>query len=98
VVVIVEVRVVADALLARADRLDEPEIVEQPQRPIDRVERHRRHPPLDRPKHRVRVGVSLARRKLSEDLQALVSDLDARFAECLLEAPYPALDFLAAHV
>ena len=98
-VVLVEVGVEAHALAARAERGDEPEVVEHPQRPVDGVERHRRHPRLDGPEDRLRIRVLDARRDLAEDLQALVRELDARLPAGRLELlePPPNLDTAGFH-
>ena len=77
-VVVLEVGVEAHALATRAERGDEPEVVEHPQRPVHGVERHRRHPRLDAAEDGLGVRVLQARRDLAEDLEALVRQLDAR--------------------
>jgi len=50
VMMLLEVGVEAHALAALAERGDEPQVVEHPERPVHGVERHRRHSLLDRPK------------------------------------------------
>ena len=97
VVVVLEVGVEAHALAARAQRGDEPEVVEQPQRPVDGVERHRRHPRLDRAEDGLGVRVLQARGDLAEDLEALVRQLDAGVPGGRLELLEPTHDLGTFH-
>ena len=96
VVVALEVRVEAYPFASRAEGSDQPEAIEEPQRPVHGVERHRRHPLLDPTKHGVCIGVLKARSNLAEDLEALVCELDACFLGASLELldPAPDLNFV----
>ena len=89
VMVVRQVRVEADALPPRPERGDEAQVVEHPERAVDRVDRQRRHPLADRAEHGLGVGVLQARGDLPEDFEALVRELDARGPDGRLEAVEP---------
>lgn len=92
VVVVVQVRVEANAFAPRPERRDEPQVVEHPERAVDGVNRQRRHPFADSAEHGVRVRVLQARGDFAEDLEALVCELDARGPDGRLESVDPPVD------
>jgi hypothetical protein len=86
--VVSEVGVESDAFAARAECRDEPQLVEHPERPVDGIERHGRHPGLNRAEDGFGVRVLEARRDLAVDLEALVRQLEA----CPLRGPAKLFD------
>src|SRR4030043_92487 len=93
-VVVLEVGIEANALPAWAEGGDQPEAVEEPQRPIHGVDRHRRNPRPDPPEDGFRIGMLRAPGDLAENLEALVRELHARLLAGGLEPlePPPNLD------
>ena len=88
VVVSTEVRIESGASARRAERRDQTEVGEQPQGPVDRIERNRWDPLADTSKDGSRIRVSTALRDVTEDLHALMRDLDARIPADLFEVPH----------
>jgi len=99
-VVVLEVGVEADAFPVRAKGGDQPEAVEEPQRPIHGVDRHRRNPRPDPPEDGFRIGMLRAPGDLAENLEALVRELHARLLAGGLEPlePPPNLDAVSFQV
>src|SRR4030066_150268 len=82
------------ALPAGARGGDHPEAVEEPQRPIHGVDRHRRNPRPDPPEDGFRIGMLRAPGDLAQNLGARVRELHARLLAGGLEPlePPPHLD------
>jgi hypothetical protein len=97
-VVMLQIGVEADAVLSRTQGCEKPEICEQPKRTVDRVEGDGRHVPLHHLVNRFRTGVLDARCDGTEDLKALVRELDARPLGDRLELLKPPLDLLLIHL
>src|SRR5574341_363866 len=77
VVMVLEVWIEANALPSRTEGGDQPEAVEEPQRPVHGVEGHRRNPRSDAPEDGFRIGMLRAPSDLAENLDALVRELYA---------------------
>jgi hypothetical protein len=95
VVVPTEVGIKPGAFAGWAERRDQTEVREHPQRPIDRIQRYRRHPLANTSQDGSRIRVLAALRDMTKDLQALMGDLDAGTSADLLEALHSTLHFLA---
>ena len=92
VVMPIEVGVEAGAVAVRPTRRDQSQVVEEPQGPVDRVERDGRQPGLHRPVQAVSGWVFGAGGDLPEDLEALVRELDASLAEAVMQSLETTLD------
>ena len=88
-VMVIEVGVEPDALPARAEGGNQPEAIEEPQRPVHGVERHRRNPLPDAPEDGFRIGMLRICGNLAEYLETLVRELHARLLAGGLELLKP---------
>ena len=89
-----QVRVEAHGSTARTERRDEPQVVEQPERPVDGVQGRGRQPPSNPSEDRLGVGMIEAPGDLTEDLEALVRQLDPCVLDRGLEDLDPTLDLV----
>jgi hypothetical protein len=98
VVVSTEVRIESGAFAGRAKGRDQTEVGEQPQRAVDRIEGDCRDPLANISKESPRIRVSATLREVTEDLHALMRDLDASTSTGLLEVRHLPRDFPAFSV
>ena len=89
-VMVPEVGIETDALPARAEGGDQPEAVEEPQRPVHGIERNGRNPRPDAPEDGFRIGMLRICGYLAEYLETLVRKLHARLLAGGLELLKPA--------
>ena len=94
-VVSTEIRIKSGAFAWWAERRDQTEVGEQPQGPVDRIERNLRDPFANTSKDGSRIRVPAALRDVTEDLHPLMGDLDSRIPADLLEVHHPTCDFPA---
>jgi len=83
--VLVEIGVEPRPFASGPKGLDNSQVDEQPEGPVDRIQRHRRHAVPDPAVDRLGVGVVAGLRDFPEDLQALMGQLGSRFAASPLE-------------
>ena len=88
-VVVLEVGVETNALPAWTEGGDQPEAIEEPQRPVHGVERHRRNPHPDAPEDGFRIGMLRTCGNLAEYLETLVRKLHTRLLAGGLELLKP---------
>ena len=81
VVVRVQVRIEPHPVALWSESRDEPEVVQRPEGPVDRVQRDRRDAPLNGTKYSVSVRVLDRGRNLAEDLESLVRHLASRASD-----------------
>jgi hypothetical protein len=97
VVVSTEIPIESGTFAGWAECRDQAEIAEQPECPINRIQRHCRDPFANGPVDRPRIGVAAAFCDLAEDLRPLVGELDTSTSAHLLETLHSALDFALVH-
>jgi hypothetical protein len=97
VVVGLQVGIKAHALPSRGEGDHEAEVVQEPQRAVDGIERHRGHCRSDGLEERLGIRVLQAGGNFAEDLEALVRELDARLAGTRLEGLKPPSDHAGVH-
>ncbi len=90
----IQVGVESGAVAARPQGLDQAEVDQQPERPVDGVQRHRRDARANPLIDRFRVEMITGPRNLAENLGALMGQLGSRVAASPLEARHPVFDIL----
>lgn len=91
---LLQVRIEAGSFLPPAVGDNQAQILEQPERPVDRVERNPRQPPPDTPVYLLGVRMIVGPGNLAEDLLSLVGDFNAPVTADRLEELEPPIYFL----
>ena len=91
--VFLEIRVKPRRLTARAKRFHQPKIIEQPQRPVDRIERERWQTISDALKDPVNIRMIIRLSYFPENLHPLMGQFNTGITTNLLKASHPLFDF-----